>query len=127
MQAHKQSYRPDLPLSSTPQVRVDDQRHAHATASLTAWADRVMREHDEKLYGKAPTSRCLYGKGPRADSYRPELPTFGFTDGELLRVSPDDRKRWAARPVVIIPPERARRLFPTKPDGSKWEEREAAA
>ena len=108
---HPRSYRPDLPM--VPQLReeqlTDRNFTAHPTSSLTAWADSVVKaeakrhpladdvahvayvpEHAEHLR-EIPKSTSK----PHPRSYRPDLPTGGFSCASLMRATADDKEYWS--------------------------------
>jgi hypothetical protein len=93
---HPQSYRPDLPLSQTPQTRPVYDREGHlvganATSSLAAWADDIVRQLSRSK--PAPSKAKVQG-------YRPDLPTFGFTCAQLQKVTPADTVYWLEHPLT---------------------------
>jgi hypothetical protein len=95
---HPQSYGADLPMWHVPQIRVEGET-VRPTASLAAWAKRCDKQADAPP--AAPT--LVSARKPHPNSYRPDLPTLGFPDGQLTRITAEDRKAYAARPLTLLP------------------------
>ena len=119
MKPHPRSYRPDLPMCA--QVRTErllsvdgrPQLTEHATRSLEAWADSMVQEQARRD-GHQPAPAPIYRKGPRLDSYRPDLPTFGYSCKQLQQVTAADREYWQAHPLAYDPTS----TRPSWPEGS---------
>jgi hypothetical protein len=96
---HPRSYRPDLPLGLQMYATGERDTHGRAiyqpTASLISWADKLVREHEHARPAPAPRVH------PR--SYRPDLPTRGFSCAQLMRATPAERAQWEARPLTYAP------------------------
>lgn len=98
---HPKSYRPDLP--TCPQIRVDSGRGAHATPSLIAWADSIVRKASNAIVAPAPKSDISANKA-HAKSYRPDLPLRGCDGGaSVATLTKADRAYYAARPIELRP------------------------
>lgn len=98
---HPLSYRPDLPLPTVYQMYASGEtdRHGraiyHPSRSLTSWADKLVREHEHGRTVSAPRVH------PR--SYRPDLPTRGYSCAQLMRATAAEREQWEARPLTYAP------------------------
>jgi len=90
---HPKSYRPDLPMHGQTNRQAETRRYP--------WPPMP-----NARAGSSPTKNCWkvrWGMTPHPDGYRPDLPTYGYTDAQLMKPTKEDRAIWAARPEIITP------------------------
>lgn len=91
---HPSSYRPDIPFGP-------GTVEGHATASLKAWADRIIRERVGTRTKREKQATTVKLNAPHPASYRPELPLSGSPG--LLKLTKADREYYAAHPLGLEP------------------------
>lgn len=84
--AHPSSYRPDLPLRSSP-------------GAVNAWADAIVRKQGAQKRTKASPKTVVRLSSPHPSSYRPDLPLAGFSDAALVRATAADKAYWQDHPL----------------------------